>query len=419
MKILHTADIHIGYTTHGKLDAESGLNTRLLDFQRAFEFMSRYAVEQQVDLFLFCGDAFRDASPSPTEQKIFSECLKPLCEAGIPVVMLVGNHDHPFAYGKAHALQIYGDLLSNVTLISKPGEYDIQTKSGTVRIIGLPWPVKSNIFSKKEFSELSPEALRDKIHEIYVNFVSLKAEELRDNPPDFPVIVAGHLHLDTAKITENSERQTLLTKDPLFAVSSLAKKEFQYVALGHIHKHQNLNEGSLPPVVYSGSPERISFNEWQQPKGFVEVEINEEKEVNYRHIETPTRSFISIEVDVTDTHEPMPRILEKCQKQNVTDGVVRVKIRCKEEQKSKILLSEIKESLSEAFIISQLQVEVVEKANRLRQPGITKTLSIQEALDTFIETDQTMRTKKEAVLSVAAELMNEFELELGAQSERL
>jgi exonuclease SbcD len=409
MKILHTADIHVGYTTHGKLDAETGLNSRLLDFKRAFEFMTRYAVDHQIDLFLFCGDAFRDATPSPTEQNIFSECLKPLCEAQIPVVMLVGNHDHPFAYGKAHALQIYGDLLSNVTLISKPGAYDIQTRSGPIRIIGLPWPVKSNIFSKKEFAELSPEELRDKIHEIYVEFISLKAEELRQTPPGMPVVLAGHLHLDTAMITENSERQTLLTKDPLFSVSSLAKEAFQYVALGHIHKHQDLNEGQLPPVVYSGSPERISFNEWQQPKGFVELDIDERNEVSYRHIQTPARRFVSIEVDVTGVSDPMSAILAECQSREIQDGVVRVKVRCNEAQKSDIVLADIKSALSDAFLITQIQLDVAEKTNRIRQPGFTKTLSVKEALDAFIENDPHMKNNKANVLRLADELMNEFE----------
>ncbi len=409
MKILHTADIHVGYTTHGKLDAKTGLNSRLLDFKRAFEFMTRYAVDHHIDLFLFCGDAFRDATPSPTEQNIFSECLKPLCEAQIPIVMLVGNHDHPFAYGKAHALQIYGDLLSNVTLISKPGAFDIQTHSGPVRIIGLPWPVKSNIFSKKEFAELSPEELRDKIHEIYVEFISLKAEELRQTPPGMPLILAGHLHLDTAVITENSERQTLLTKDPLFSVSSLAKEAFQYVALGHIHKHQDLNEGQQPPVVYSGSPERISFNEWQQPKGFVEVNIDQHNGVRYHHIQTPARPFVSIELDVTGASDPMSAILAKCQSQEICDSVVRMKVRCNEAQKSDIVLADIKSALSSAFLITQIQLDVAEKTNRIRQPGFTKTLSVKEALDAFIENDQRMKNNKENVLRLADELMNEFE----------
>lgn len=408
MKILHTADIHIGYTTHGKLDSETGLNTRLLDFKRAFQFMTDHAVKEDVDVFLFCGDAFRDASPSPTEQKIFSECLKPLIDARIPIVMAVGNHDHPFAYGKAHALQIYEDLLPNVAIFSRAEARDVQTKSGPLRIIGLPWPIKSNIFSKKEFSELSPEALRDKIHDIYVNFLSLKAEELRKNPVDYPVIVAAHLHLDTAEITENSERQTLFTKDPLFSVGSVAKPEFQYVALGHIHKHQNLNGANLPPVVYSGSPERISFAEWRQPKGFVMVEIDGQQ-IRYRHIETPARPFLSLEIDVSQKNDSMKAILAECQKQPVRDAVVRVRVRCSDAQKSEIQLPEIKEALSEAFLLSQINVEVAEKTNRSREPALTKSLSINEALETFLEAHKTMRSKKEKVMAVAAQLINEHE----------
>src|SRR5690554_296040 len=130
MKILHTADIHLGITTYGRVDPSTGLNTRLQDFRRAFEFMVEQALAEDVDLFLFCGDAFRNPDPSPTEQTIFAECLQPLTERGIPIVLLVGNHDHPVTFGRASSIDIFRYLEGQARVFRRPEVATIQTKSG-------------------------------------------------------------------------------------------------------------------------------------------------------------------------------------------------------------------------------------------------------------------------------------------------
>ena len=61
-------------------------------------------------MFLFAGDAYRTADPTPTQQRQFAEALLPLIEAGIPVAMVVGNHDHPVSFGKASSVDIFGVL---------------------------------------------------------------------------------------------------------------------------------------------------------------------------------------------------------------------------------------------------------------------------------------------------------------------
>ncbi len=101
MKLLHCADIHLGYETHGRLDPATGLNSRLLDFRRSFDALVAHALAEDIDLFLFCGDAYRTADPTPTQQKLFAEALRPIADACIPIVMIVGNHDHPVSFGKA------------------------------------------------------------------------------------------------------------------------------------------------------------------------------------------------------------------------------------------------------------------------------------------------------------------------------
>ena len=77
IRFIHTADIHFGMENYGKIDPKTGVHTRLLDFNKALTFCIDYAIEQKVDFFLFSGDAYKTAHPSPTQQKPFVSLRSP------------------------------------------------------------------------------------------------------------------------------------------------------------------------------------------------------------------------------------------------------------------------------------------------------------------------------------------------------
>src|SRR5882724_4665619 len=110
IRFIHTADIHFGMENYGRPDIKTGVHSRLLDFERALDFCVDAAIEQKVDLFLFAGDAYKTATPSPTHQRMLLKCFLRLYDAKIPIVMVVGNHDNPLSFGKTHALEIFGQL---------------------------------------------------------------------------------------------------------------------------------------------------------------------------------------------------------------------------------------------------------------------------------------------------------------------
>lgn len=415
MKILHTADIHVGYDTYGRLDTRTGLNTRWLDVKRCLEFMVEKALDENIDLFLFCGDAYRDALPSPTEQKIFARALRPLLDQHIPAVFIVGNHDTPVSFGKANALQIFPDLNGAVYLFDRPGTKDFETKSGKVRVVGLPWGSKSVLAGRVENEGKTPEELRALVHEIYASFIESEAERIEQEELPYPAILAAHLHVDEAKISQGSER-IQVGKDPVFSVSTLAKPAFSYVALGHIHKHQDLNPSAVergePPVVYAGSIERISFSEAGDPKGFVIVEIDAQKRAHYRFIQTPARPFISIALDVSKDTNPMEHILEEIGKHNVEEAIVRVQIVCKQEQQRQVDFRAIKERLKGAFNILPIQLIPPEEARAARNPLITQSTSMREALERYID------AKRKDLVPQKQKLLEKFD-ELAAELQHL
>ena len=110
MKILHFADLHIGVENYGQPDPQTGLSTRLKDFLYTYDALVSFAIENQVDLVLFCGDAYKNRDPSQTHQREFAKRIDELARAGIPVFLLVGNHDLPHTLGKASALEIFPTL---------------------------------------------------------------------------------------------------------------------------------------------------------------------------------------------------------------------------------------------------------------------------------------------------------------------
>ena len=409
MKILHTADIHFGSNAYGRLDASTGLNSRLLDFRKSFEFMVQKALEEDIDVFLFAGDAYRTADPTPTQQKAFAECLKPIAEKGIPIIMIVGNHDHPVSYGKASALDIYPFLSGDVHLFHRPDFKVIETKAGPLQFIALPWPIRSMLLTKEEYRSKSPTEVREFIEEKYVDFVQLTAKSL---DPTLPTVMAAHLSVHGAEMS-GSEQTSLIAHEPKFSVGQLALPPIDYVALGHIHKFQDRNDGAHPPVVYSGSIECISFKEWEQPKGFVFLEIDtsgEEKKTSFRFVETPARPFIAIQVDVRESENPLEEILDAIKAEDIAGAVVRVRYQVDEATASEIDGQQIREALREANMIASIE-RIVTPEERQRRTVVTRESSLEEALDRYIAQHENLIPLKQQLMDKAMELESLYELQ--------
>src|SRR5690606_3730493 len=147
--------------------------------------------------FLFCGDAYRTADPTPTQQKLFAEALAPVARAGIPIVMIVGNHDHPVSFGKASSVDIFGYLEGRVHVYATPAVDRVETKAGPLQPVALPWPIRSKILSKEEHRKKTATEIRDLIEALYADFVAQAAAEL---DPALPAVLAGHLSVQGAEL---------------------------------------------------------------------------------------------------------------------------------------------------------------------------------------------------------------------------
>lgn len=410
MKVLHTADIHLGSNTYGRIDPTTGLNTRLLDFKRSFEFMVQRGLEEDIDLFLFCGDAYRTADPTPTQQNVFAECLKPISDAGIPIVMITGNHDHPVSFGKASAIDIFSYITGNVQVFRRPQKALIDTKSGPLQLLAMPWPIRSMLLSKGEHRKKSPVEIREIIEHLYVSFIETTVKEF---DPALPTILAGHFSVQGSEIS-GSERTSLIAHEPKFTPSQLSPPPIDYVALGHIHRFQDRRtDPEAPPVVYCSSIERISFKEWEEQKGFVLVDIDTkdgEKETSYEFVSTPARRFVSIHVDAREEAEPTEVILQAIAKEQVEDTIVRIRYHIDEAQVPQVDVHRIRDAVRSAFVVASIE-RTIDPIERQRRTVLTRETSLREAMERYIDQHEHLASIKDDLVQAALEV----EAELDAQ----
>lgn len=270
IRFIHTADIHFGMENYGRIDPKTGIHSRLLDFEKALNFCIDYALENTIDFFLFSGDAYKTIHPSPTQQRLLMRCFLRLYKADIPIIIIVGNHDNPLSFGKATSLDIFGELpVTGFHVFSKPGSLLLQTKNGPIQIVGIPWPSRTNIAISNTHANKSTSALTDYIAQSVSSLIQKFALQLN---PEIPAVLAGHLTVSSG-IFSGSEKRAIYGTDPVLLPSQLAIAPFDYVALGHLHRYQNLNPHGYPAIVYSGSIERVDFGERKEDKGFCIVNI--------------------------------------------------------------------------------------------------------------------------------------------------
>ena len=270
IKILHFADAHIDMANYGRHDPNSGLPLRVMDFLKSLDTIVETAIDERVDLVLFAGDAYKDRSPAPTFQREWGRRVMRLSRAGIPTLLLVGNHDLSPALGRAHALDSFDTLeVPHVRVVDRPiflGPDSLE--SLPLQVLCLPWISRSGLMANLELSGTDSGAVYQQLEE---RLTTLLHEWIEKADSDLPLVLTAHCSVQGALY--GSERTVMLGGDLVLPRSLVCDPRLDYVALGHIHKYQNLNEGSYPPVVYPGSIERVDFGEARDDKGFVIAQV--------------------------------------------------------------------------------------------------------------------------------------------------
>ena len=399
--MLHFADLHVGMENYGRLDPATGVNDRVLDFLHRFDELIDYGLEREVDLVIFAGDAFKTRNPNPTYQRAFARRVKRLADAGVPIVLLVGNHDLPTMVQRASSVDIFRTLeVPNVVVGWEEKVHTIETRRGPMQVATVPYPVRQRLLAHDDYRGLSIRELDDKLQGIVAEIIQAMARQI---DPDIPAVLAAHLSVSGAVF--GSERSVMIGRDAVVLKSVLADPAWDYVALGHIHLHQSLNGDGYPAVVYAGSPERIDFGEEKQPKGFCWVELAR-GETTWEFVEVDARPFVTVRADVREAASPLMALQQEIAKHDLTGAVARLVLRLRAEQETLLRDRDVRALLADAYFIGGITREV-ERDARVRLGDLApEEMTDGELLTKYLETKNTeperIRTLLEHAESVFA-----------------
>ncbi|MGB3533845.1 MAG: exonuclease SbcCD subunit D [Microcoleaceae cyanobacterium] len=402
IKILHLSDIHLGSGfSHGRTHPETGQNTRLEDFVKTLSHCIDCAINQPVDLVLFGGDAFPDATPAPYIKQAFAAQFRRLADAEIPTVLLVGNHDqHSHGLGGA-SLGIYRTLAVPGFIVGDRLEtHCIQTRNGAIQVITLPWLTRSALLTNPE----TEGKTLGEINQLLIERLRLVLEaQIRQLDANLPTILLGHLMADQASL--GAERFLAVGKGFTVPLSLLTRPQFDYVALGHVHKHQNLNPNNDPPVIYPGSIERVDFSEEKEDKGYVLIDI-EKGQVNWQFCPLSVRKFITIKVDLSQEENPQEKLLKTINSKKIEDAVVRLIYQLRSEQLDLIENNSLHQALETAHTYS-IQPELVSQLARPRLPELEAGSGIAplDALKTYLKSRDDLQEIETDMLEAAEALL--------------
>lgn len=259
MRLLHTADWHLGRSLEGR--------SRQTEQENAMEEIIQIADEEKIDAILMAGDVFDTVNPSALSEQLFYETVQRLSKGGKrPLVAISGNHDHPDRVQAASPLANH----HGIHLIGRPVNELINLKiektGQELQVLAVPYPSESRL--NECLSAINEE---DQIQAAYNDRLAYLFTHLSGQFRSSAVNIAmSHLFVAGGKESD-SERPIQIGGAYTVAVPSLPEQA-QYTALGHLHRPQTLLRNEKP-VRYSGSPLAYSFSESGHTKSVTIIDI--------------------------------------------------------------------------------------------------------------------------------------------------
>lgn len=406
VRVLHFADAHIDIANYGRHDPETALPVRVVDFLKALDQIVEAALTEKVDLVIFAGDAYKDRSPQPTFQREWGRRIMRLSQAGIPTILLVGNHDVSPAAGRAHTLQEFNTFeIPHVTVADRFNLLGPKELGVPVQVITLPWVSRSALMSREE---TAGKTLADILKDIEERVTKAIEDLIAAADPTLPLILTAHASVEGAEY--GSERSVMLGHELTLNRALVHDKRLDYVALGHIHKHQALNrKNQHPPVVYSGSIERIDFGEHRETKGYVLAEVSKGK-TEWQFMPLQTRRFVDLKVEARSAETFMQDILAQLpDPAQVMEAICRVQLTYPEDLEQFLDEKRIRDHFSDVFSIQLLKHRLSGRRSRLGDTVAVEAMSPEELLAAYWRSIEVSEEEIERLQKLAKEILLEAE----------
>ena len=392
MRIVHTADWHLA-SQRARLDPETALNARLMDFYRCARFAIEDGIQRGADLVIHCGDVFNGCRPTPTEVRLAKQAFAPATRPGIPVIALKGNHDDVRAPAEKHALDLLRDtpgliVIDQPALLnvwSIPWQPDIRPHGRThyysveplhsspadqgelaLQIALLPYPNKQLLLADEEHRRLEPgllnQLVREKMMDVALGLAAQRIEGI-------PCLLMGHFSVDLAQAGGQS-RFMMLGGEWTLNLHDLQALDFDAILLGHIHKPQEWVDEQERAAAYCGSPEAVSFGEEGEPKSYCLWDLNSGQVPLVERVAAPHRQFVTVEAG-----SPLPPA------ERLSGAIVRVRV----PQAADVDIGQLRREL-EAAGVHEYQIETQRaEAVRRRAVEVSAETALDDALRAWLE----------------------------------
>lgn len=312
MKILHTADWHIGQLFH-EYD-------RTYEHQQFLDWLVETLQKEQIDVLLISGDVFDLSNPAAISVKMFYTFLNQAIKGNpaLQIIIIAGNHD------SASRLESPKPLLesSNIHIIGlverdeiSEIDYDnliipIRDRTGVIKIwcMAIPFLRIGDYPSIADCTNPYTEGVAALYKEVYEHTFSKRQNGQA-------IIAMGHLHAYNAEVTDMDKTERLIMGGVECIAATAFHEDIKYVALGHIHKAQRI--GGKEHIRYSGSPIPMSFSELNYKHQVLVFEIKGKSISNLRSVEVP----VSITLQrIPLTHMPLSEVLSALQQLPAADA---------------------------------------------------------------------------------------------------
>ena len=407
--ILHFADAHIDMANYGRHDPNSGLPMRVIDFLKSLDTIIDTAIDERVDLVLFAGDAYKDRNPAPTFQREWGRRLMRLSRAGIPTLLLVGNHDLSPALGRAHALETFDTLeVPHVRVLDKPAFLGPPDLEGIpLQVLALPWISRSGLMATLGLAAVDPAKVYE---ELEIRLTELVHGWLEEADASLPILLTAHASVQGA--TYGGERTVMLGGDLVLSGSLVRDPRVDYVALGHIHKPQNLNPNAHPPVIYPGSIERVDFGEAEDDKYFVIAHVERgHTEVDWRKL-AGIRPFVDRTLRLESQGDISSQLLNALPPPARLEGaIVRLVLEYPRDWEALIDESALREHAAAAFEFHLVRRPQMESRIRLPDDQALGSLSPLELLEIYWRASHTDSKEVETLQQLAAQVIHSLQAE--------
>lgn len=314
IKFVHTGDGHIDSDAHGSINPKTGINKAWESHARVLRNAVQEALDQQVDFFLHAGDGFKTGRPSQEAVLLFADVFKPLVEAGVPLVLLGGNHELlQVPVSQRTATETVGDLLKplgEVHVVERDPQL-VQLSSGA-QVAALPWLSKARILQKLGEDGLDPLEGDRKVAQFALDSLDRISHGVDTSAP---YILASHVTVDDVRIdslAEGARRGSEVDiaqvfAEPIVPRSGIEESPVSYGALAHIHARQRMGEKCF----YAGSPDRLTMTDADDPKSVNFVTISDDNKLEkVEHFDTDARPMHSISLTDDDAEDRLEELAE-------------------------------------------------------------------------------------------------------------